>query len=157
MPFSIYTAVCHQYDLLSLISGLPREEVDMKLLLVFALLGVAIAQKWSPPPGWTPPAKWTKPPGWTPPAGWTPKGGKGGNNGKGGKGGWTPPPKGTPTGGKGGKEKKSKNHKDPENSVHVTEIPVKGIGNPVDACAAGEVFRCLDKGDFFLPTHHFCL
>ena len=54
----------------------------MKLLLLFALVAIAIAQKWSPPPGWTPPTKWTKPPGWTPPAGWAPKGGK---NGKGGK------------------------------------------------------------------------
>ena len=102
---SIYTAVCHQYDLISLISGLPREKVIMKLLLLFALVAIAIAQKWSPPPGWTPPAKWTKPPGWTPPVGWTPKGGKNGKDGKGnggkGKGGWTPPPK--DNGGKGGK------------------------------------------------------
>merc|ERR1712214_243374 len=95
------TAVCHQYDLISLISGLPREKVIMKLLLLFALVAIAIAQKWSPPPGWTPPAKWTKPPGWTPPAGWTPKGGKNVKGGKGkGKGGWTPPSK--DNGGKGG-------------------------------------------------------
>ena len=46
VPFSIYIAVCYQYDLLSPISGLKRSSRHE----------TTFAQKWSPPPGWTPPS-----------------------------------------------------------------------------------------------------
>ena len=47
VPFSIYIAVCYQYDLLSPIFRPLKRSSRHE---------TTFAQKWSPPPGWTPPS-----------------------------------------------------------------------------------------------------
>jgi len=120
----------------------------MKVFLILLLVGLSLAQKWTPPPkgntggkgGWTPPPNggggkggWTPPPnggggkggkgGWTPP----PNGG----GGNGGKGGWTPPPNGG--GGNGG-----------NGGNTPTEAPVDPDEKPTDPtkCSSANQGRC---------------